>query len=541
MTRVALYARYSSDLQRPKSIEDQLADCRAYAARQGWTVAQVFTDYEMSAATLSRPGLQALLEAARDRRFDVVLIEDLDRISRDLGDTANLRRDLLFNDVKLHTLVDREIDLIHVAFKGVKNAQMIEDLGHKLRRSQRGTAAKGLAAGGLSYGYDPVRELDERGEVSRGRRRINEAEAAVIRRIFADYVAGVSVYEITRRLNVEGVPAPGAGTNKGDGKWRVTTIVGNRARANGILHNRLYIGELVYNRCRKLRDPRTGKRINRVNPQSEWQITAVPELRILDDATWSAAQAIKERNGGKALQRQNRRPRHLLSGLVFCSCCSSPFIVRDASRLVCASHRAKGICENARTIKREDLQARVVGKLRAIMSSAEGAAVFIREYHEAMRAMQADAGNVRRRAHKELNDVKGKIARLVAAIEEGGDGKTLAGRIRELEGRQAELERELAAVDVAPVQLHPDAHEMFAAKMADLEKGLVNGTPAEQAGHAADLRGLIDRLVLHPDDTAEGGLRIEIEGRLDGMLRFAAGVTLPAANNALRTKAEWAC
>ena len=62
--KVAIYARYSSDNQRDASIADQLRVCREFAARQGWTVVEEFTDHAISGATLLRSGFQALMRDA---------------------------------------------------------------------------------------------------------------------------------------------------------------------------------------------------------------------------------------------------------------------------------------------------------------------------------------------------------------------------------------------------------------------------------------------------------------------------------------------
>jgi site-specific DNA recombinase len=82
MTRVALYARYSSNNQRDASIEDQLRLCRDYASRQNWKVVESYADRAVSGASLLRAGIQALIADAQQGRFDVVLAEALDRISR---------------------------------------------------------------------------------------------------------------------------------------------------------------------------------------------------------------------------------------------------------------------------------------------------------------------------------------------------------------------------------------------------------------------------------------------------------------------------
>lgn len=71
--RAAIYARYSSDLQSRSSIEDQVRLTREHAERHGWTTIDIYTDYGVSGASMMRPGLQALLADAKQRRFEVVL------------------------------------------------------------------------------------------------------------------------------------------------------------------------------------------------------------------------------------------------------------------------------------------------------------------------------------------------------------------------------------------------------------------------------------------------------------------------------------
>ena len=99
MTRVALCARYSSDNQRDASIEDQLRLCRLHAEKQGWTVVDSFTDRAISGASLLRPGIQELMSDAQRRRFDIVLAEAMDRLSRDQEDIAGLFKRMAFAGV----------------------------------------------------------------------------------------------------------------------------------------------------------------------------------------------------------------------------------------------------------------------------------------------------------------------------------------------------------------------------------------------------------------------------------------------------------
>jgi hypothetical protein len=140
----------------------------------------------------------------------------------------------------------------------------------KTRRGLRGRVEAGKSGGGLSYGYDVVRKLDADGAPVTGERTINASEATVIRRVFEAFASGESPKAIARALNAEGVAGP-------RGKlWRDTAIRGHRQRGTGLLNNELYIGQLVWNRMRYVKDPQTGKRVSRLNDPSEWIRRDVP-------------------------------------------------------------------------------------------------------------------------------------------------------------------------------------------------------------------------------------------------------------------------
>ena len=122
----------------------------------------------------------------------------------------------------------------------------------------------------------------------RGGRTVNETEAETVRRVFREFADGASPRAIARRLNGEGVSGP-------SGKlWMDTTIRGHAKRGAGLINNELYIGRLVWNRLRYVKNPETGKRVSRINPPEEWVVAEVPELRIVDDELW---QAVKHRQG----------------------------------------------------------------------------------------------------------------------------------------------------------------------------------------------------------------------------------------------------
>ena len=233
---------------------------------------------------------------------------------------AGIFKRLCFAGVKLVTLSEGEITDLHVGLKGSMNALFLRDLADKTRRGLRGRVEAGRSGGGNSYGYDVVPGSEE----DRGRRTINRAEAQIVVRIFEEYRTGKSPRRIAFDLNADRVPGP-AGKD-----WGPSTINGNRARGTGVLNNELYIGRLVWNRLRYIKNPDTGKRISRLKPETEWIIKDVPELRIIEQGLWDAVKGRQRSvtrntrpdvNADKPFWEKTR-PKYLLSGLLKCGVCT---------------------------------------------------------------------------------------------------------------------------------------------------------------------------------------------------------------------------
>ena len=144
--RVAIYARYSSEIQSPLSISGQIALCRRLIEREfdvDGGLAAVFSDAEITGRTvLGRPGLQLLLEAAERKEFDVVVAEDLSRFSRTLRDTDEIYERLEHRGVALYTAHEGWVSQIDIGFKGTMNAIFLTDMKAKVRRGQRAPARR---------------------------------------------------------------------------------------------------------------------------------------------------------------------------------------------------------------------------------------------------------------------------------------------------------------------------------------------------------------------------------------------------------------
>src|SRR5712664_3997155 len=102
MKTAAIYARFSSDMQKDRSVDDQFADCEALAKSKGFKVVDKFSDRAKSGASLhGRPGARALLQAAKARKFDVVIVESFSRLARDKEDIAHIYKRLKHADIEL--------------------------------------------------------------------------------------------------------------------------------------------------------------------------------------------------------------------------------------------------------------------------------------------------------------------------------------------------------------------------------------------------------------------------------------------------------
>jgi DNA invertase Pin-like site-specific DNA recombinase len=128
MSAAAIYARYSSDLQREASIEDQIRICRERAVKEGWAVYKQYSDHGISGASLMRPGIQKLLQDAVQGRFRIVVTESLDRLSRDQEDIAHIFKRISFAGGRIVTLSEGEINELHIGLKGTMGALYLKEI-----------------------------------------------------------------------------------------------------------------------------------------------------------------------------------------------------------------------------------------------------------------------------------------------------------------------------------------------------------------------------------------------------------------------------
>lgn len=528
--RTVIYARYSSHAQNKLSTAQQVDLCRARADREGWTIVGVYADEAISGAAgigeSARPQLAAALAAIEAGQAEQLLAESTDRIARHQGDAYAVRERLDYAGARLFTLLDGVVDDITGTIKGLFDARFRKDLRARVLRGQRSSVGQGRSPAGLAYGYRIANQLDGRGGVMRGLRAIDEEQAAIVRRIFAEYDRGESPRAIAERLNAEQIAAPRGGT------WRTTTIMGDRQRGNGMLQNPLYAGELVHFRTRKLADPATRKSRIKPNGAEAHARHQVPELRIVDQDLWERVQA-RRQGAGPLRPDQQRRPKRLLSGLAVCGLCGGAWTVIGRERWGCGRHRDGRGCANNRTIITRLLEERVLGGLEARMLHPDAVDAFVRTYRKEFARRAAAERRDRDGLDARIRELDTRIDRLIELLTDPRlDGIVeIAGKLSAAKHEREQVKAaiaELGDLQSKVVELHPGLADQYRRQLGSLSEALT-GSPQRQSQAAPIIRSLIDRVVILPDPERQRGVTIEISGRLASILALATGSPLPGA------------
>jgi len=439
---VALYARYSSDVQKDTSIEDQFSQLERAAKRLGLKIDKrhYYSDRAVSATSLfERPGLtRDLLAAASRKEFNGVLVEATDRLSRNQADLFWLSDRFKFHNVLLFT-PNGEVSDMQLTFDSHSNADFIKKLALRVKRGHDTMTREGKVAGGLCYGYDLVPGQS-------GTRVINEREAVVVRRIFTEYANGITPRKIVAGLHRDGIPSP-----TGAAVWNYQGIVGGdgTATGTGLLHRELYRGKIVRNRFRKVKNPENGKYINRKADEHDLIEVDAPHLRIIDDALWQRAHAVRLQRkqqmhpAGFKMKPTTPLSQLFLMGALRCASCHGVMTkvsTTRGGRVACSNANYRNSCDHVRSYDLQSITDEVIKRLESDHIDNEWLKEKAKAKAQEYAKQRKEENTERQAAQAKLDRLNLQIARLVDVLADGAmPGAEIKTKIKAKEAERVAL------------------------------------------------------------------------------------------------------
>jgi site-specific DNA recombinase len=460
MRMAAIYARVSSEQQREaNTIASQTAALIEFAKNHDLEVPEewVFQDEGYSGATLERPALERVRDLAAEGQIQVVLAYAPDRLSRKYAYQILLMEELARSGVE--TLFVKAPqgssaeDQLLVQFQGMiaeyERAQILE----RSRRGKRHRAQSGEVSvmSGAPYGYRYMRKTEE----APAAYAVLEAEARVVQRIYEMYtVEGLSIGEITRRINAEGIP-----TRKASTRWERSTVW-------AVLRNSAYRGVACFGKTRassRTRVIRPQRRRGVITPsmtagherpREEWIEIPVPAL--VSDNSFARAQELLQEN--KIRSRRRTIEPSIVQGLVSCQKCGYAFArtsTRTSARKIhyykCIGSdgwRKLGgpVCDNGRFVRQDLLDPIVWDEVVRLL---EDPALIKRELDRRLEAARSSDPTKKREQslQRELAHVGKGIERLLSAYQEALVSiEQLRERMPALRQREQTLRAELQAI-----------------------------------------------------------------------------------------------
>jgi len=459
----AIYARYSSENQRPESIDDQVSACRKLAKLRSLTISNdhIYADQAQSGARSDRPALAALMTAARAGEFYVVMVDDLSRLARDNHLMLSIIAELHFEGIRVISVADGldstdEESTLAIQVRGIFNELQLRDLKKKTLRGQIGQKERGFFVGEKTFGYRsvPVGEMkmDKKGRPRPDgyKMEIEPKEAAVILRIFTSYAEGMSLTQVVKSFNEENVP----GSIRSAKGWSPATI-------SRILDNEKYAGRWIWNRTESRRDPKTGRRRRFDKPESEWVINEDEELRIVPKELWHAVREQRKAmhrtwpggNGNRGFSneqgsRQAHFPTHLLAGAMVCGSCGATIaqVSGKSSGYYGCLGATKGACDNKTLVRRTLVEKIILGAIQEQIADPDHIAYVLQRVEQEIAKLRSDLPDTLKLKEAELTAEQRRLVNFVDFIGEGRGSQALAKALVETERRVDQLADEVDAL-----------------------------------------------------------------------------------------------
>ena len=319
---VGIYCRLSNDDERDGesvSIENQKLLLQSYVRQMGWNEIDVYIDDGYTGTNFNRPGVQRLIEDAKAKRINLILVKDLSRFGRNYIEIGQYT-DYLFPSigcrfVALNNGVDTESNngsTDVMCFLNLFNEFYSRDTSKKVKAVKRACAENGKFMGTYpAYGYK--RDNEDKHHLV-----IDEDTAPIVRRIFSMRATGMGFTGIAAQLNEEGIPSPGmlyyqrrgkADPRRVNHKWAGETV-------KHLIRNEVYIGNMVQGKTGTV-SYKNKKLISK--PEDEWIRVEGTHEPIISQEIWDTVQSIDQKRVRKNAASDGIRS--VFTGLVYCAEC----------------------------------------------------------------------------------------------------------------------------------------------------------------------------------------------------------------------------
>ena len=423
---VVLYARVSSEAQDVDlSISAQLKALRDYALKNGHQIVKEYIDEALSGKTTDRPAFREMIATARrsQKPFDLILVWKFSRFARNREDSIVFKTVLRKHGIRVISINEPSEDtptgkLLEAMIESLDEFYSA-NLGEEVTRGMRESSSRGFfITAKAPYGYRKIKVKD--GIKERSRLDINEAEAPIIARIFAEALRGKGSLEIAKMLNAEGIGSP-----HGKG-WGKTTL-------NKILTAEVYTGTLDSgaHSIRKL-DP---IRVEKAHPA------------IIDCHTFGQVRQLLKERAPTHLHPRRVASSYLLSGLARCGHCGKALVGLEAksgkfSYYVCGTLMKKGASScPARYLNSRRFEDLVIAQIKQHVLTTDNLRRLVKIVNEEMDSLSLEYRQDLERVISEIADADRRLGRLYDALETGQIKLVdLAPRIEQLRLRKEQLQ-----------------------------------------------------------------------------------------------------
>lgn len=461
---VVIYARYSSSKQNETSIEAQLKECRLFCKKNNYNVIAQYVDKAFSAKTDNRPDFQKMIEDSNKKKFEGIVVYQLDRFARNRYDSATYKSKLKKNGVRVLSAKENLGDdasaiIVESVLEGMAEYYSAE-LAQKVIRNMQLNAEKGYFNGGYTpLGYRLV-EVNC-GTYKKKQLEINPETAPIIKEIFEMRANDTNILDIVDYLNGKGYK----------------TVQGNEFKKTSLQHllkNKKYIGINTYN--------------------NEEYPNTVPA--IIDVELFNKVQKIID-NHKYAPATTKAKEEYILSGKLYCGNCKENFIGNCGTSqtgeryyyYTCNGVKKKK-CKR-KNIKKSLIENYVVQCCRNILTD-ENIKLIVEKVYEICQKENSENGLIKS-LKKQVKELNKNIDNLVEAIANGANIDLINNKLNEKRKELAIVEENLENESNKIINLNKGEIEFF---LSQLKNGSINSIKYRKTL----VNMLINRIYIYDDN-----------------------------------------